>query len=73
MELDRSAARDYVIGREGEALLAADLKDEMQINPECANDFLLIEPDPSASEFNDIHLDSYTADCAADVRHQIAQ
>jgi hypothetical protein len=73
MELDRSAARDYVIRREGEALLAADLNEELQINPECAHDVLLVEPEPSASEFNDIHLDRYTADCAADVRDQLAQ
>jgi hypothetical protein len=71
MELDRGAARDYIIGREGEALLAADLKDEMQINPECANDILLVDSGPSASEFNDIYLDSYTADCAAGIRDQM--
>ena len=71
MELDRSAARDYVIRREGEALLAADLKDEMQINPECANDILVVRPHPTSSEFNGIYLDDYTEDCAESVRNQI--
>ena len=72
METDRSTARDYVISREGEALLAADLKDEMQLNPECANDILVVASEPTSSEFNDIHLASYTDDCATDAREQIS-
>ena len=72
MELDRRAARDYVIGREGEALLAPDRKDVVQFNPECANDFLLVDSDPISSEFNDIFLDTYTDDCVATIRDRNA-
>ena len=72
METSRSSARDYVISREGEALLAADLKEETQINPECANDILLVAPHPASSEFNDIYLDNYTEECAERVRDQMA-
>jgi hypothetical protein len=72
METDRSTARDYVIGREGEALLAADRKEAIQLNPECANDVLHVEPHPTSSEFDGIYLDAYTEDCAADVREQMA-
>lgn len=71
METDRSLARDYVIRREGEALLAPDPEEELQINPECANDILAVKPHPTSSEFDGIYLDDYTEDCAADVREQM--
>ena len=71
METDRSVARDYVITREGEALLATDFKEGTLINPECANDFLVVVPAPASSEFNDIYLDNYTKECAESVRDRV--
>jgi hypothetical protein len=72
MDADRNAARDYVIRREGDALLAAGRKEPMQFNPECANDILRVEPHPTSSEFGGIYLDDYTEECVADVREQMA-
>ena len=71
METDRGIARDYVIRREGEALLAPDPEEELQINPECANDILVVKPHPTSSEFDGIYLNDYTEECAENVRGQI--
>lgn len=73
MDIDRSTAGDYVIRREGEALLAADRTGAMQRNPESANDVLRVDAAPSSSEFDGIYLDSYTADCAERIRDQTVQ